>query len=308
MKFDVALYTNLTRDHLDYHGTMARYEAAKALLFDWPTLSHAVLNVDDEAARRLIARLVDRGVRVIGYSTRGVADDPLLAQRLGAERIRSTGDGLGFRVVLDGHGIDVDVPFVGQYNASNLLGVVGIALACGIRFEAAVGALSQLAPPPGRMERLVRPDAPLAVVDYAHTPDALAHALAALRPLAQARGGRLWVVFGAGGDRDPGKRAPMGAVAAEAADAVIITSDNPRTEEATEIVAQVAAGARAARALRCIVDRAEAIQHAISRAAECDVVLIAGKGHEDYQIVGTRKRPFSDVAHARAALAERGRR
>ena len=308
MKFDVALYTNLTRDHLDYHRTMERYEAAKALLFDWPTLSHAVLNVDDEAARRLIARMVDRGVRVIGYSSQGVPDDARLAQRLTAERIRSTGDGLAFRVVLDGHGIDVEVPFVGHYNASNLLGVVGVALACGIRLDAAVSALAHLEPPPGRMERLVRPDAPLAVVDYAHTPDALAQALGALRPLAQARGGRLWVVFGAGGDRDPGKRAPMGEIAAGAADAVVITSDNPRSEEPTAIVAQVAAGASAARELACIVDRAEAINHAISHAAERDVVLIAGKGHEDYQIIGTRKRPFSDVAYARAALADRGRR
>lgn len=308
MKFDVALYTNLTRDHLDYHGTMERYEAAKALLFEWPTLSHAVINLDDAAAARLLPRLLDRGVRTIGYSAAGARHDGGLAHTLTAENVRATADGLAFVAKLDGAGVAVEVPVVGHYNISNLLGVVGVAIACGVNFAAAVAALPNLAPPLGRMQRVVRPDAPLAVVDYAHTPDALTQALQALRPLAASRGGRLWVVFGAGGDRDPGKRAPMGAAAAHGADVVVITSDNPRTEDPSAIVAQVALGARGARELVCVLDRSEAIAHAVGKANRDDVVLVAGKGHEDYQIIGTRKQPYSDLAQVRAALAVRARR
>jgi UDP-N-acetylmuramoyl-L-alanyl-D-glutamate--2,6-diaminopimelate ligase len=209
---------------------------------------------------------------------------------------------------MDGSGVAVDVPVVGHYNISNLLGVVGVAVSCGVNFAAAVAALPHLAPPLGRMQRVMRPDAPLAVVDYAHTPDALTQALQALRPLAEARRGRLWVVFGAGGDRDQGKRAPMGAAAAGGADVVIVTSDNPRTEDPSAIVAQVALGARGARELVCVLDRSEAIAHAVGKAAPADVVLVAGKGHEDYQIIGTRKQPYSDLAQVRAALSGRGRR
>ena len=308
MKFDVALYTNLTRDHLDYHGTMERYEAAKALLFEWPALSHAVINVDDAAAVRLIPRLLERGVRTIGFSATGAAGDRRLAHMLTAESILPTADGLGFLAKLDGAGVAVEVPVVGHYNISNLLGVVGVALACGVNFAAAVAALPHLAPPLGRMQRVVWPDAPLAVVDYAHTPDALAQALLALRPLAESRHGKIWVVFGAGGDRDPGKRAPMGAAAASGADVVVVTSDNPRTEDPSAIVAQVALGARDARELVCLLDRTEAIAHAVQKAAPEDIVLVAGKGHEDYQVVGTNRQPYSDLAQVRAALSERGRR
>jgi UDP-N-acetylmuramoyl-L-alanyl-D-glutamate--2,6-diaminopimelate ligase len=308
MKFDVALYTNLTRDHLDYHGTMERYEAAKALLFDWPTLSHAVINVDDAAAVRLIPSLLERGVRTIGFSATGAAGDRRLAHMLTAENILPTADGLGFLAKLDGSGVAVEVPVVGHYNVSNLLGVVGVAIACGVNFAAAVAALPHLAPPLGRMQRVVRPDAPLAVVDYAHTPDALAQALLALRPLAESRRGKIWVVFGAGGDRDPGKRAPMGAAAAGGADVVVVTSDNPRTEDPSAIVAQVALGARDARELVCLLDRTEAIAHAVQKAAPEDIVLVAGKGHEDYQVIGTSRQPYSDLAQVRTALSERGRR
>jgi UDP-N-acetylmuramoyl-L-alanyl-D-glutamate--2,6-diaminopimelate ligase len=308
MKYDVALYTNLTRDHLDYHGSMARYEACKALLFDWPTLSHAVLNLDDDACRRLLPRLVDRGVRVIGYGFDSERAEPSVHHRLTADSVRATAGGLVFRMSLDGESLPVEVPLVGHYNVANLLGAVGVSLACGVSFSRAASALPRLQPPPGRMQRIAQGDAPLAVVDYAHTPDALVQALAALRPLAGARGGRLWVVFGAGGDRDPGKRAPMGAAAAAAADVVVITSDNPRTEDPAGIVEQIAAGARGARELMRLVDRAAAIEHALTVAAPEDVVLIAGKGHEDYQVLGLAKRPFSDVAIARSALSHRARR
>ena len=312
MKIDVALFTNLTRDHLDYHGTMQRYEAAKSLLFDWPTLSHAVINLDDAAGRRLIPRLAERGVDVIGYGTdAGAAKVELpVARRLTARAIRAMSHGLAFEVELDGHAIPIEVPLVGQFNVENLLGVLGVMHACGIDFARAVAALPQLRPPPGRMQQVARPDAPLAVIDYAHTPDALAKALAALRPLAEARGaegerGKLWVVFGAGGDRDAGKRAPMGAAAAQGADVVIVTSDNPRSENADSIATQVAAGAAKARELITVVDRSRAIAHAIANAAPADVVLIAGKGHESYQIIGAEKLPFSDLSQARAALARR---
>jgi UDP-N-acetylmuramoyl-L-alanyl-D-glutamate--2,6-diaminopimelate ligase len=174
-----------------------------------------------------------------------------------------------------------------------------------VDFEAACRQLPKLVPPPGRMQRVGGVEEPLAVIDYAHTPDALAQALAALRPAARARGGALWVVFGAGGDRDPGKRAPMGEAAARGADRVVITSDNPRSEVPDEIVTAVAAGARGARQLECIVDRAEAIAHALAEAAPADIVLIAGKGHEPYQEIGGRRLPFSDLEHARAALDAR---
>ena len=187
MKFDVALFTNLTRDHLDYHGTMQRYEAAKALLFDWPTLSHAVINLDDAAGRRLIARLAARGVDVIGYSATGAvaaATEPHVAHRLTAHAIRATAYGLAFEAALDGNAIPVEVPLLGQFNVENLLGVLGVMHACGIEFSRAVAALRELDPPPGRMQQVALPDAPLAVIDYAHTPDALAQVLAALRPLA----------------------------------------------------------------------------------------------------------------------------
>ncbi len=309
MKFDIALFTNLTRDHLDYHRTMQQYEAAKSLLFDWPTLSHAVINLDDAFGRRLITKLAERGVDVIGYSTTEAGHEHVVHRLIG-RAIRATSDGLAFEVELDGHAIPIEVPLVGQFNVENLLGVLGVMHACGIEFERAAAALPQFHPPPGRMQQVALPDAPLAVIDYAHTPDALAKALAALRPLVEARaaqsaGGKLWVVFGAGGDRDAGKRAPMGAAAAQGADVIVVTSDNPRSENAEAIASQVAAGAADARDLITVVDRSRAIAHAIANAGPADVVLIAGKGHESYQIVGAEKLPFSDLAHARAALARR---
>ncbi len=310
MKYDVALFTNLTRDHLDYHGTMQRYEAAKALLFDWPTLSHAVINLDDAAGRRLVPRLAERCVDIIGYRVEdetAVTNESQLAHLLTARAVRATARGLCLEAVLDGRAIATEVPLVGQFNVENLLGVLGVMHACGIDFERAVAALPQLCAPPGRMQQVAVPDAPLAVIDYAHTPDALTKALQALRPLAEARGGKLWVVFGAGGDRDAGKRAPMGAAAARGADFVVVTSDNPRTENAAAIVSEVAFGAVGARELTTIVDRGGAIAHAIENAAAADVVLIAGKGHENHQLIGAVRLPFSDVAQARAALAARDR-
>jgi UDP-N-acetylmuramoyl-L-alanyl-D-glutamate--2,6-diaminopimelate ligase len=308
VQFRVALFTNLTRDHLDYHGTMQAYGDAKAKLFDWPSLTHAVLNLDDPFGVRLAARLRGHGgMQIIGCTTAETTADGL-ALRLRASALASGATGLRFRVDDGKHAADLDVPLVGQFNVANLLGVLGVALACGIGFAQACQLAPRLVPPPGRMQRVGEGGGPLAVIDYAHTPDALVQALAALRPLAQARGGALWVVFGAGGDRDPGKRAPMGAAAAAGADCIVITSDNPRGEDPAAIVGAVAAGVAAqdVRAVRQIVDRAEAIAFALREASVNDVVLVAGKGHEDYQEIRGERRPFSDVEHARAALAGKG--
>jgi UDP-N-acetylmuramoyl-L-alanyl-D-glutamate--2,6-diaminopimelate ligase len=311
MAYDIAVFTNLTRDHLDYHGTMAAYGAAKAKLFDWPTLQHAVINLDDAFGRQLAHALLSRVRRpqVIGY-TLGAGDVGsvgLLAQTLVARDVRATAQGLAFTIDSAAERAAVEVALVGQFNVANLLAVTGTLLAAGLTLAQAAALLPQLAPPPGRMQRVggrIEANEPLAVVDYAHTPDALAQAIAALRPVTQARGGALWVVFGAGGDRDPGKRAPMGAAAA-AADRIVITSDNPRSEEPARIVAMVAEGVPAGRDCARVVDRAQAIAQALAQADARDVVLIAGKGHEDYQDARGVKTPFSDAEHAAAALAAR---
>jgi len=309
MKFDVALFTNLTRDHLDYHGTMERYEAAKAILFGWPTLTDAVINLDDEAGLRLVQCLSSRaragGVRLTGYTARGAPTPEFVTRVLSADDVRATAEGLAFAVRNGTRAQAVSVPLVGEFNVSNLLGVIGVALGCGIDFEQACACLPRLLPPPGRMQRFGGYGAPLVVIDYAHTPDALEKALSALRPMADTRRGKLWVVFGAGGDRDPGKRAPMAQAAARCADRVVITSDNPRSEEPARIVAEVALGIPTGAVKDEIVDRAQAIAFAVGRAMAEDVVLIAGKGHEDYQETGGVRRPFSDIDEARAALASR---
>jgi len=306
MHFDVTLFTNLTRDHLDIHGTMERYEAAKTRLFEWAGLRHAVINLDDGAGQRIAARALANGVDVIGYSATGSESPRPLAPRLLARDVRTTADGLAFELCIDGGWYAVAVPLVGHFNVANLLGVVGVSIACGIPADTAVAVLPDLVPPPGRMQRVPQATQPLVVVDYAHTPDALAQALTAVRPLARARGGRLWIVFGAGGDRDPGKRAPMGQAAAASADIVVVTSDNPRTEDPRAIVAQIVEGAANATQLIIETERARAIERAVLEADRADVVLIAGKGHEDYQIVGSVRHPFSDVEHARQAILRRG--
>jgi UDP-N-acetylmuramoyl-L-alanyl-D-glutamate--2,6-diaminopimelate ligase len=309
MKFDVALFTNLTRDHLDYHGTMARYEAAKAILFDWPTLTDAVINLDDAAGQRLVQRLDRRAragaIRITGFTTRGATAPAAVTRLLTGDDVRATPDGLAFAIRGNDSAHAVSVPLVGDFNVSNLLGVVGCLLACGIELDRVCALLPQLLPPPGRMQRFGGHGAPLVVIDYAHTPDAIEKALAALRPMAEARRGRIWIVFGAGGDRDPGKRAPMASAASVGADRLIITSDNPRTEEPVQIIRAIAAGVAPGKPHEQIVDRALAIAHAVQRAASEDIVLIAGKGHEDYQDIGGVRRPFSDVDEARAALARR---
>jgi UDP-N-acetylmuramoyl-L-alanyl-D-glutamate--2,6-diaminopimelate ligase len=321
MKYDVAVFTNLTRDHLDYHGTMQAYEAAKTRLFDWPTLTHAVINLDDAMGRRLVQRLAKRvqagALRLIGTTQQDTPDpaDNVLTERLLARNLRSTADGLEFVLQSTArpspNTLPLSLPLVGTFNVSNVLVVAGALLAAGVEFRQLPQLLAQLRAPAGRMQRVggrIRDNEPLAVIDYAHTPDALEKALAALRPLAAARGGKLWAVFGAGGDRDPGKRAPMGQCAAAGADRLVLTTDNPRSEAPLAIIEQIAQGVPHCVAAEKLIDRAAAIAHAIGAADARDVVLIAGKGHEDYQIVGQVRTAFSDLDQAASALARRSLR
>ena len=295
--FDVAVFTNLTRDHLEYHGSMEAYGAAKAQLFAVPGLKAAVLNLDDAHGRKIAGDLAGSGVRVSGYSLHAGAGAALTA-----EHIAATPHGLRFTAATPQGRADIVAPLVGEFNVSNLLAVLGTLLASGVPFDQAAAALRRLTSAPGRMQPLGGEGQPLAIIDYAHTPDALDKALAALRDTARARGGRLVCVFGCGGNRDPGKRPLMGGVAARRADGVILTSDNPRDEDPQAILADIA---RAAPGARVIGDRAEAIRAALAEAGVRDVVLIAGKGHETYQEIGGRRQPFSDADCAAAALAAR---
>ncbi|MBK9594344.1 MAG: UDP-N-acetylmuramoyl-L-alanyl-D-glutamate--2,6-diaminopimelate ligase [Rhodocyclales bacterium] len=299
--FDVAVFTNLTRDHLEYHGSMEAYGAAKAQLFAVPGLKAAVLNLDDAHGRKIARDLAGGGVQVIGYALDAAAaagvDGALIAGHIAA-----TPHGLRFTAATPQGRVDIEAPLVGEFNVSNLLAVLGTLLASGVPLDQAAAVLCRLTSAPGRMQPLGGEGQPLAVIDYAHTPDALDKALAALRDTARARGGRLVCVFGCGGNRDPGKRPLMGGVAARRADSVILTSDNPRDEDPQAILADIARGAPGARVLG---DRAEAIRAALAEADARDVVLVAGKGHETYQEIGGRRQPFSDADCAAAALAAR---
>jgi len=298
--FDVAVLTNLTRDHLEYHGSMEAYAAAKEPLFATPGLKAAVLNLDDALGRKLARDLSGSGIAVSGYSLYADSGAELVAERLAA-----TPSGLRFTARTPQGRAQVEAPLLGEFNASNLLAVLGVLLASGVPLERATAVLGGLTSAPGRMQAVGGDGRPLAVIDYAHTPDALDKALAALRGTAGARGGRLVCVFGCGGNRDPGKRPLMGEVATRRADATILTSDNPRDEAPQAIIADIARGAPDA---RTIPDRAEAIRAALAEADARDVVLIAGKGHEPYQEISGRRLPFSDAECAAAALAQRGGR
>jgi UDP-N-acetylmuramoyl-L-alanyl-D-glutamate--2,6-diaminopimelate ligase len=304
---DVAVFTNLTRDHLDYHRTMDAYAAAKAALFDMPGLKSVILNFDDMMGVVQARRLASEGrLRVVGYSL--VPDNAHAAPAhvmIVASNLQTTAAGMRFRITYEDHAADLSVGLVGQFNVSNLLAVVGVLLESGYGFEQAIAAVRELTPPEGRMQTIGGIGEPLAVVDYAHTPDALEQALRALRHTVASRGGKLICVFGCGGDRDPGKRPMMGEVAVRLADKVVVTSDNPRSEDPQTIIEQIARGAPQA---QCLADRAEAIRAAIVEAGQDDVVLIAGKGHEDYQEVKGQKHHFSDADHAKAALGARSQR
>jgi UDP-N-acetylmuramoyl-L-alanyl-D-glutamate--2,6-diaminopimelate ligase len=272
-------------------------------------LSGAVLNMDDVLGVRIAQKLAGSKLACAGYSAHaGVASAAGLEFFLEAENVRLTREGLAFGLVSSWGRAEVRSTLLGRFNVANLLGVLGVLLGAGIELEPAIAALSALTPPPGRMQRLGGGGKPLAVVDYAHSPDALEAVLMGLRPLVGVDGGRLICVFGCGGDRDRGKRAMMGAIAARSADHIVLTSDNPRSEEPLAIITDILEGVlgeeqRHGQAPLVIADRREAIAASIAGAGAGDVVLIAGKGHEDYQEAAGQRVSFSDATVAAEALA-----
>jgi len=291
VQFDTAVFTNLSRDHLDYHGSMAAYAEAKLRLFLMPGLRSAVINIDDPAASSLIERIAGRS-DILTYS---VKDNP--AATLRVSRARYTGSGLQAQLATPWGEASIQCPLIGAFNLSNVAAAIAAAVLSGCNFDQVVAGLPQLTAVPGRMQTVSNDRGLQVVIDYAHTPDALEKALSALRDHVR---GRLIAVFGCGGDRDRGKRAAMGCLACALADVVYVTSDNPRHEEPAAIMDDVAAGCSGNYSL--VEDRAEAIRAAITSAREGDCVLVAGKGHENYQVIGADKRPFSDLAEAQAAL------
>ena len=298
VKYDAAVFTNLTRDHLDYHGTMEAYAEAKFALFSARGLGHAIVNVDDAWGRQLVERLQGRPLNLVSYGV----ESPAAALR--AANVTLSGSGVAFDVRSPWGRGRVEASVLGAFNVSNLVAVLGTLLAAGIDFDRALAAVGALQPVPGRLERVGGGERPLVVVDYAHTPDALEKALAALRP-AVAAGRRLVCVFGCGGDRDRGKRPLMAQAAVRFADHVVVTSDNPRTEDPHAIIDDIMAGVRGG-AAEAVEDRQVAIFSAVHQARPGDVVLLAGKGHETYQEIHGVRHPFSDREVAAAALAEWG--
>ena len=303
LAIDCAIFTNFSQDHLDYHGTMDAYWAAKRALFAWPGLRSAVLNIDNARGAALAAELGGGPLDVWTCSSRDQANP---VARLQACHVRATDHGMRFDVREADQLQTVHSTVPGTYNVANLLGVIAALRSQGISLAQAAAACNALHAPPGRMEPAAPAGVnPLVLVDYAHTPDGLEQALAALGPLAQARGGRLWCVVGCGGDRDPGKRPRMGAAAVHGADRVVFTSDNPRTEDPQRILAQMVAPLTPSAAWQVEVNRAAAIANTVRQAHDRDLILIAGKGHETSQEVGGQRHAFDDRVHARAALQAR---
>jgi UDP-N-acetylmuramoyl-L-alanyl-D-glutamate--2,6-diaminopimelate ligase len=299
VRFRTAAFTNLTRDHLDYHGTMENYGATKARLFTLESLQSRVVNVDDAFGRQLAMDARGNGRLVVtsrGHQTRVRDHDGFVR----AMHVSLTSRGIELEFDSSWGAGAITCPLVGDFNVDNLLTVTAILLDWEVPLDQVLDALARVHAAPGRMQTFGGGRAPLAVVDYAHTPDALQKALTAARAHAA---GRLIVVFGCGGDRDPGKRPIMGGIAAGLADDIVITDDNPRTESPKAIADGIAAGIPSGKPFRIQLDRARAIREAIGAANENDVVLVAGKGHEDYQVYGEERRPFSDQQVVAAALA-----
>ncbi|OIQ89010.1 UDP-N-acetylmuramoyl-tripeptide--D-alanyl-D-alanine ligase [mine drainage metagenome] len=292
-----AAFTNLTQDHLDYHGSMAAYAAAKRRLFDWPGLQFAVCNIDDASGAALAIHARQRGLQVATTSLQHAADWQ-------ARLLPDVAAGMRVELRCGAHRAEVELPLVGRFNVANMLVVCALLRSCGLDFDTLVGALGALSAPPGRMQLIGA--APMVVVDYAHTPDALAQVLQALRPLCRERGGQLWCVFGAGGDRDRSKRAPMAAAVEAFADRIVLSSDNPRSEAPQDIIDDLLQGLVEPTRAAIVLDRAQAIAQTLAHAQPADVVLLAGKGHEPTQEALGVRRAFSDAFHARAALAARG--
>ena len=297
--FDTAIFTNLSRDHLDYHGNMAAYGAAKEKLFGLPKLKRGVINIDDPFGAQMVERCKLRGLKVITY---GMQSGDLQVRDL--KRLE---DGFSLHLITPWGEGELKAPLFGDFNIHNALAVVAAVAAAGMPLVDILAAFPDIKPVPGRMERVATAGSEdiSVLVDYAHTPDALRAALEAARPYCK---GKLWAVFGCGGDRDTGKRAPMGRIATELADCAVITSDNPRSEDPRAIVDDILQGidgGASADNVSVEVDRAKAIYFAIEQAAPGDTIVIAGKGHEDYQLVGSEKLHFCDREQAREALQRR---
>jgi UDP-N-acetylmuramoyl-L-alanyl-D-glutamate--2,6-diaminopimelate ligase len=295
---DVAVFTNFTQDHLDYHADMASYWEAKRALFDWPGLKSAVVNLDDPKGSELLDSLASRSLDLWSFSCRSPA-------RLQAQAIVHGPRGVSFELVEGSETCQLDTNLVGHFNVSNLLGVLATLRTMGVSFHDAVQACTDLLPVPGRMESIAGEGEPLVIVDYAHTPDALDKVLACLKQIAQDRGGELWCVFGCGGDRDASKRPLMGQVAQQHANRIVVTSDNPRGEDPLLIMAQIGEGLDEPSGALMEADRAQAITYALREARAHDVVLLAGKGHEPYQEIHGVRKPYSDHDQAAMALASR---
>ncbi|GGP25658.1 UDP-N-acetylmuramoyl-L-alanyl-D-glutamate--2,6-diaminopimelate ligase [Silvimonas amylolytica] len=294
--FDTAVFTNLTRDHLDYHGSMEAYGAEKARLFAWEGLKNAVINVDDEFGRKLAEETTAKNVITYGIDQGDIR----------AVAVHASLAGLALEIDTPQGRCSVVSELIGRFNVYNLLATLGVLLSAGVSLTDAARALGQIKAAGGRMQRLGGGKQPLVVVDYAHTPDALEKALSTLRD-AMPEGKRLYCVFGCGGDRDPGKRPIMGKIACDLADNVIVTSDNPRSESPQKIIEDIVKGVEGVYGLgdhnyAISVDRRHAIEDTIDLAGPDDVVLIAGKGHETYQEINGVRHHFDDVEEARAAL------
>ncbi|EXF46266.1 UDP-N-acetylmuramoylalanyl-D-glutamate--2, 6-diaminopimelate ligase [Pseudomonas sp. BAY1663] len=292
LEFDVAVFTNLSRDHLDYHGSMEAYGAAKARLFDVPGLSCRVVNLDDGFGRALAGEAAES--RLIGYSL----EDP--SAYLYCADARLDDDGIHARLITPQGERSLRSPLLGRFNVSNVLAAVGALLGMDYPLDEILAVLPELEGPAGRMQRLGGGERPLVVVDYAHTPDALEKVLSALRPHAR---GKLLCLFGCGGDRDRGKRPLMAEVAERLADEVLVTDDNPRNEAPEQILADIRTGFAHPEHVTFLHGRGQAIASLIAASRAEDVVLLAGKGHEDYQEIRGERQPFSDLEEASTALA-----
>lgn len=297
VQIHTAIFTNLTQDHLDYHGDLMSYGNAKAQLLQAPGLQTAIINLDDNWAKSLLNK-VPVGVKALSYSTKTEAD-------IYARNITLNALGVSARIVTPWGEADIQSPLLGAFNLSNLLAVIAAVAVQGFSLEHITALLANLLPAPGRMQQVVvdqRAQQVQVIVDYAHTPDALENTLSAIH---QHKAGNIWTVFGCGGDRDKTKRPLMGKIAERLSDYVIVTNDNPRSEEPSAIAAEILRGMKRPSGCLVIADRAQAIDFAVQQAKAGDIILIAGKGHEDYQIFAAQTLPFSDTKQARIALQKR---
>ncbi|MBX2886296.1 MAG: UDP-N-acetylmuramoyl-L-alanyl-D-glutamate--2,6-diaminopimelate ligase [Granulosicoccus sp.] len=302
LSIDIAVLTNFGRDHLDYHKTLQAYREAKTSLFTRSSVNKVILNGCDSLGCELVAKL-EHAEKTVYCQSQSCLDDlsdtlDAVPSNVVASNITTSDTGLGFSIDDAGYELKINSPIIGKFNVDNLLACYACLRTCGVAANDAAHALQGVSAVPGRMERLGGKSKPTIVIDYCHTPQALSVAISAVQVHCK---GQLWVVFGCGGDRDKGKRAPM-AKAAEVADYVVLTDDNPRTEASSKIIQDTLAGFESPQDVLVISDRAEAIRHAITAASAGDLVLIAGKGHEDYQIIGEVRFPFSDREHALCAL------